>query len=102
MGLLVVVGIPLDKVVTGATFSMLLVCEVQVGISGVVIKDKCEPMSRFPYDILLGINFLARAPIALDMKNLILFHVFSSPVLGCLLSATPQPAFHGAACLYTA
>lgn len=81
----------------GATFSLPPACEVQFDTLSVVLEGKCKLLSRVPYNILLKMNFLARVPLVLDMKNLVLSNPFSSPVLGYSLSATPQPIFYRSA-----
>lgn len=63
------VGFPLVTVVTRATLPLPVAAENLVELIGVKLKGKCGFIREFPYDVLLGVDFLRRTPFLLD------FHV---------------------------
>lgn len=90
------------RLVTGATISLLVACEVHFKLLSIVIKGKCGVVSQSSHDSLFGINFLARAPLVLNLKHLFFSNPFFSnqffsPTLGCSLSAKTKPVFYGTA-----
>lgn len=61
----------------------------------IVVGGKYGIVSQFLLDLLLGMNFLARAPLVLDLKICLLLTRFPHPLLGAL-KTMPHPLFYEA------
>jgi Retroviral aspartyl protease len=60
----------LVSVVSGDTFRVFLVCEVEIEILEKKLKGLCGVSNHFPYGILLGLDFLSRTNFILDFNSL--------------------------------
>lgn len=55
--------------VTGAIFSLPFAAEVVVELLGFGLKGKFGVINDFPYDVLLGMDFLSETPFLLDFSR---------------------------------
>jgi Retroviral aspartyl protease len=69
---------PLVTVVSGETFRVPVACEVETEILEKKLKGRCGVLNNFPYDILLGLDFLSRTNFILDFNSLHLINMDSS------------------------
>lgn len=61
-------------------FKILEICVVTINILGYIATGNCGVVDKFPYDILLGMDFLVGAPLMIDLARRIMFNSIAPQV----------------------